>query len=171
LAIAAAVLGAALIVQSARLARVQTSLARQQQQAAEATAKLSEEYRGLYQEHHHDMVKVDTTTHAKLAAARTDAQHARAAGERLQQQLAGYIADWRRAAAACAASGECAPSEHPADMLTDLQRRADGRAGELAEIADDARVRGQACEQQYDAAQLMMQRAASAARAAAGTSP
>jgi len=39
-----------------------------------------------------------------------------------------------------------------AGVLADVLRRADARAGELAGIADDRRVRGLACEASYDAA-------------------
>ena len=41
--------------------------------------------------------------------------------------------------------------DHTLDLLANLYRRADERAGELAQIADDARRRGSACEAIHDA--------------------
>ncbi|WP_442966277.1 DUF2514 family protein [Pseudomonas sp. URMO17WK12:I11] len=35
-------------------------------------------------------------------------------------------------------------------MLADVLKRADQRAGDLAEVADQARARGVTCEQAYD---------------------
>jgi hypothetical protein len=51
-----------------------------------------------------------------------------------------------------AAAGQCAPDTAALDLLAELQRRADERAGELARIADDARSRGEACERTHEAA-------------------
>lgn len=50
-------------------------------------------------------------------------------------------------AATAAAPGEAASS--PGDLLAELYRRADARAGELAAIADERGERGQACERTY----------------------
>ena len=41
-------------------------------------------------------------------------------------------------------------SYRTAGVLTDVLKRADERAGELAEVADQARARGVTCEQAYD---------------------
>jgi hypothetical protein len=67
----------------------------------------------------------------------------------------------RRAAAAAAASAQCADSP-AADLgaatgdaigvLADVLGRADARAGELADLADQRYFAGRACEREYDAA-------------------
>lgn len=71
---------------------------------------------------------------------------------RLRGQLDAFIAAVRRRAAedpALTGRGEAAG---PAlDLLAELFRRADARAGELARYADNARIAGLACERSYDA--------------------
>ncbi len=69
----------------------------------------------------------------------------------LRSDLAAYITQHRARAQAAAAAGQCPPDPSPLDLLADLQRRADERAGELAAVADDARARGAGCERSYDA--------------------
>jgi len=85
-----------------------------------------------------------------------DADAARAAAGRLRGDLAGYITAHRSAAQARAAAGQCAPDTSALDLLAELQRRADERAGELARIADDARARGLSCERAYESGREMM---------------
>ena len=63
------------------------------------------------------------------------------------------------AAVARAAAGQCTPDTGPLDLLADLQRRADDRAGELARIADDARTRGAECASRYDNARALIEAA------------
>jgi transposase InsO family protein len=58
-----------------------------------------------------------------------------------------------------AAAEQCAPDTGALNLLAELQRRADSRAGALARIADDARRRGSACERAYDSSQAMSQAA------------
>lgn len=164
-----AIFGALLIagVQTLRLSSARAELADQRRVAAEAVSVLSADYLDLQQENRHAMAQAETRAHDQLAAARTAAARAHAAGERVQHELSAYLASWRSAAAACAAAGDCAPDERPAELLADLQRRADARAGELAALADDSRTRGLACERHYSDAQVMIQKAAAAAKSAA----
>ena len=74
-------------------------------------------------------------------------------------QQDGSIVYWlsahRAAANARAAAGQCAPDTSALDLLADLQRRTDERAGELASIADEARYQGSACELLYEAGREM----------------
>jgi Protein of unknown function (DUF2514) len=56
-----------------------------------------------------------------------------------------------RKARAAAAPAECKADAQAAAVYSDLLRRADQRAGELAAIADDSRARGIGCERHYEA--------------------
>lgn len=86
---------------------------------------------------------------AAQAAAADAARARRAAGE-----LRDHVADLEHLAAGLAGAAtdvERAAAVAATRMLADLQRRADERAGILADYADRARLAGQLCEQQYDA--------------------
>jgi hypothetical protein len=156
--IAALALAAGLLVQTLRLAGAQRAAAQaasayhQGAAAAERQARQqSEAYRQLEERHHAQIAQIGAETSAALDAADADAGRARAAQQRLQHDLAAYIEQHRRAAQARAAAGQCPPEPAALDLLAQLQRRADARAGELAAIADTARTRGSACERAYDA--------------------
>ncbi len=132
-------------------AQARTDLATGRQAAATAALHASERYRqreGAYRERL-DFLARDSDL--ALARAAADADAARAAAGRLRGDLADYITAHRAAAQARAAAGQCAPDTGALDLLAELQRRADERAGALARIADDARHRGSACERAYDA--------------------
>ena len=94
-------------------------------------------------------------TEIALADARRERAAADAAGQRLRQQVATLVAAAKRGAGAPAgpaASGTPDPAGSAAlDLLADLHARTDAAAGELAAVADDARIRGIACERAYDA--------------------
>lgn len=156
-------LGFALLMQTIRLAdarletaHTETTLQTERTAAARAALTTSERYRQLEGTHRDEIAQSDTAAQAAIAAA--DAGRARAtdARNRLQRDLADYLTQHRAAAQARAAAGQCAPDTGPADLLADLQRRADDRAGELAHIADTARARGLACERDYDSARAMI---------------
>ena len=121
--------------------------------AAERKAReQSETYRAKEQELRNAHDKIERETQATLAAATAGADRAVAAGQRLRRELADYITAHRERATAAAAANQCAPDGPALDLLADLFRRADQRAGELAAIADTARARGAACERAHDAA-------------------
>ncbi|MCM1513266.1 MAG: DUF2514 domain-containing protein [Oxalobacter formigenes] len=75
-----------------------------------------------------------------------DARAANDIAVRLRQRIEALA---RSACPAAAGSGQTTRSA--GILLAELFRRADERAGELAEYADRARIAGQACEQAYDA--------------------
>lgn len=159
-------LGFGLLMQTLRLAEAeletahtQTTLQTERTAAALSALKTSERYRKLGDKHRDEIAQNDTAAQAALAVA--DAGRARAvdARNRLQHDLADYLTQHRAAAQARAAAGQCAPDTGPAELLADLQRRADDRAGELAHVADTARARGHACERAYDSARAMMEAA------------
>lgn len=158
----AVALAALLLVQSLRLENADKATAQavatlnSEREAHERQARtLSERYRTLEGNHREEIDRIETAARDALEAAASDAGRARAAAAGLQRDIADYITAHRRAAQSRAAAGQCAPSGAAIDMLADLQRRADARAGELAAIADDARARGAACERAYDAARAM----------------
>ena len=159
-------LGFALAMQSIRLAeaRLETAHAERTLHAERATAAraaltTSERYRKLGDTHRDEVAQIHEDAQAALAAAGAGSARADLARNRLQRELADYVTQHRAAAQARAAAGQCTPDTGPADLLAELQRRADDRAGELAHIADTARARGQACERAYDSARAMIEAA------------
>ena len=134
------------------------------ERAATARAALttSERYRKLGDTHRDEVAQIHEDAQAALVVADAGRVRAVDARNRLQRDLADYLTQHRAAAIARAAAGQCAPDPGPLDLLADLQRRADDRAGELAHIADDARVRGLACERAYDSARTMIEAAGNA---------
>lgn len=160
-------LGFALVMQTLRLAESQletahteNTLQTERTTAARAALKASERYRKLEGTHRDELAQIDADAQTAVGAADAGRLRAVAAGNRLQRDLADYLTRHRAAAQARAAAGQCAPDTGPAELLADLQRRADDRSGELAHVADTARARGHACERAYDSARAMMEAAA-----------
>ena len=92
---------------------------------------------------------------ADLADARRAGAAADAVGKRLRQQVAQLAATAKRQSGA-ATSTDSGSQTDPAgstalDLLANLHSRTDEAAGAIAAVADDARIRGLACERQYDA--------------------
>jgi len=129
--------------------------------AAAAAAETSERYRKLERTYRENLDSITLEAHQAQTRDAADAAAARAAVGRLRGDLADYITAHRAAANARAAAGQCAPDTGALDLLAELQRRADERAGELARIADEARGRGGACERAYYAGRAMMSSAQS----------
>lgn len=160
-------LGFALLMQTLRLAEAQletahtqTTLQTERTAAALSALKASERYRKLEGNHRDELAQIDANAQAAVGVADAGRLRAVDARNRLQHDLADYLTQHRAAAQARTAAGQCAPDTGPAELLADLQRRADDRAGELAHVADTARARGHACERAYDSARAMMEAAA-----------
>ncbi|WFF83418.1 DUF2514 family protein [Delftia tsuruhatensis] len=135
--------------------KARADLSSERAAAAAAAAETSERYRkleGTYRENLDTIARESGQAQARVVA---DADAARAAAGRLRGDLADYITAHRAAADARAPAGQCAPDSSALDLLAELQRRADDRAGELARVADDARGRGSACEKAYAAGREM----------------
>ena len=132
-------------------AQARAELADDREASATAALQASERYRKLEDKHRDDIRTIDTQARQELARSAADADAARAAAGRLRGDLATFITAHRAAAQARAAAGQCAPDAGAFDLLAELQRRADERAGALARIADVARAQGGACERAYDA--------------------
>ena len=157
-------LGFALLMQTIRLAdakleaaHAETTMQTERAATAQAALKNSERYRKLEGTHRAEVSKTDTDAQAAIATADAGRLRAIDARNRMQRELADYLAQHRAAAQARAAAGQCAPDTSAADLLAELQRRADDRAGELAHIADTARARGLACERAYNSASAMIE--------------
>lgn len=87
---------------------------------------------------------IDQAT-ADAATARASADGLRGAADNLAARLATSEASGNSCTAAASKAAARA-----AAVLADVLKRADQRAGELAEVADQARARGVTCEQAYD---------------------
>ena len=142
-------------LQAAQLANVEAQAQHAQERADQErlARELSETNRKQEQKYRERLTEVETQAQADLALARSAVQRARDAGERLQHELAAYVERQRGAASDSTAVGNSSAKLGNADLLAELFRRADQRAGELAEVADEARIRGLACEAAYDAVQ------------------
>jgi len=139
--------------------KARADLATERAAAAAAAAETSERYRKLEGTYRENLDSITRDAHQAQERDAADAAAARAAAGRLRGDLADYITAHRAAANARAAAGQCSPDTAALDLLAELQRRADERAGELARVADDARSRGGACERAYDAGAAMIQAA------------
>lgn len=166
LLIAIAAVGAVATVQTVRLSHAQAqhaqavaALATERANAAAQALRTTQTYRQLEGDHRAQLDQINTQASQRLTAAVADAGRARAARDGLQRDLADYLTQHRAAAQARAAAGNRTPDTTAADLLADLQRRADDRAGDLAQIADQARSRGTACEAAYDSARTMTEAA------------
>ena len=164
--IAALCLAALLVAQTVRLANAQRAHAQAVAVFNEAAAnaerglrELTDRYRTLEGNYHHDLLTIADNYASETRRFMADADRATASRDSMRRDLAAYIESHRAAALARSAAGQCAPDSGPLDLLADLQRRADDRAGELALIADDARTRGAECAARYDRARTLIEEA------------
>ena len=132
------------------VAEVRTQQARQQAENERLARVASETNRQLERQYRDQVSEIETRAQADLAQSSLAVDRARDAGQRLQRELAVYVERQRASASTAAAAGQCQADAAPAvDLLAELFRRADQRAGELAAVADEARIRGLACEATY----------------------
>lgn len=142
----------------ARIATIQGDRQAELQAASDAAYQASEAYRLAEQAWAQKLNEViaDAQTQrqaAALAAARAAAADATAG--RLRGQLDAFTAAVRRRATEDPGpAGGGTTTGTALDLLAELFRRADARAGELARYADDARIAGLACERSYDVLSL-----------------
>lgn len=83
--------------------------------------------------------------------ASSDAAVADTAGERVRSEAGNLAARSTCSAGDPGAAERGKTATRAAMVLSDLFKRADKRAGELARVYDAARIAGQACERSYDA--------------------
>ncbi|WP_455871853.1 DUF2514 family protein [Serratia proteamaculans] len=139
----------------ARQANTAWALKWKQRDAADATALAlrQAEARTEEQRRQGEIDAIEKRAEGQIAEAVADADRARAVADGLHGEaakLAARLATSERARRAATASGGAAGTTG-SELLAELFRRADKRAGELAAIADQARIRGVACEAAYDA--------------------
>ena len=87
---------------------------------------------------------------ATVQRLQTDVAAGRATSDRLRERVDTLVAAARQAPRDTAAAGGSPPADDAINLLAELQRRADARAGELALIADERGITGEACERAYD---------------------
>jgi hypothetical protein len=155
-------LAALLFMQTLRLtdaerdtAQAVATLATERANTERQARTLSENYRKLEGDHRADIDKIRAEASAALASADVGRDRAVLARNRLQRDLANYLTQHRTAAQARALATGGQADTAALDLLAELQRRADDRAGALAHIADTARARGLACERSHDAASTL----------------
>ena len=143
-------------------ATAKTTLSAERATAERLARQQSEAHRETERKLREDHERIEGEAKAAIAAVAADADRARTAGQQLRRELADYLTAHRARALAAAAAGQCPPDTRAVGVLAELFDRADHRAGELAAIADEARVRGLACESAHDSARTLMEAAAHA---------
>lgn len=136
--------------------RVQDALQRSQEDTARVRATLRQS-----EVHREEEARREAAKQKEVADARLETRRlalAAAAADRvavgLRDQLATFVADARSRADVPADSGAAqrgAAADSALDLLAELYRGADSRAGELAQALDVSRAAGLRCERLWDA--------------------
>ncbi|ASN68644.1 hypothetical protein 3S11_22 [uncultured Caudovirales phage] len=126
----------------------------EQSEAAEqqATLRAQEERaaREKEQRNQDDIEAVRAETEKIKAQQQADARSADATRKRLLEQTDRLAASLRSCSTNPGIANGSQTRANTADLLAELLRRADERAGELAQIADRSRIAGSACQSAYD---------------------
>lgn len=135
-----------------KLASLQAQHAIERAQAERQAKQAIDRARAVEQWRVAEVMEVSDAAHAQAAAARTDAERARAAAVELRRAyLAAAGALTRERPADPAAAGASAPAAGPGLVLTELFGRGDATLRECASALDQSRTAGRACERAYDA--------------------
>ena len=135
-----------------KLASLQLQYAVERAQAERQAKQAIDRARAVEQWRVAEVMEVSDAAHAQAAAARTDAERARAAAVELRRAyLAAAGALTRKRPADPAAAGASAPAAGPGLVLTELFGRGDATLRECASALDQSRTAGRACERAYDA--------------------
>lgn len=132
-------------------AEARTDLANFKAAAAETTAVALRAQLKRHEQITTDQRKALDAASTESLAAQADSAGARAAADGLRAQVARFAAAARAALQRADAAERGAAGADPIGVLADVLGRADARAGQLAEIADRARISGRLCERSYDA--------------------
>ena len=151
-------LAAAIGVQTVRLANAKSELAQAQAgyaaertTAAQALAAKEAEYRKREQAIVTDHQEREHAAQTQLASLALDVERGRAAAGSLRAARDAAVAAARAATACSPATQPSGPvAADPIGVLADVLGRADDRAGELAQIADRARIAHAACVGEYE---------------------
>lgn len=119
---------------------------RNSERAAQQKATLAAVQTARAEEQRRTAAQTEIATNAKKDAdqARADARAAADVSDRLRARIADLLAQHP------AAPTGGAPADTTDALLAELFRRADERAGSLAQDLDASRIAGQACERAYD---------------------
>lgn len=118
--------------------------------AAQATRAQEAKYRAEESRRADVQAKEIQNAQNQTALAHSDATAAAGAAGKLRQQVADLVASSRRATADTGSATGGAPTGDALGLLADLFGRADQRAGELAEIADQRGIAGATCQRLYE---------------------
>lgn len=130
--------------------RVRVDLANLKTEAAQAAQRAEKAARDEESRRNAEQEKIRHDAQTQVADAQRAARGAASDVDGLRKQLARYVAAGRAASSNPAVAVGSSPTSGPLDLLADLFGRSVGRAKELAEYADDARIAGQACQRAYD---------------------
>ena len=114
----------------------------------------SESRRAKETEHQREKERISQNAENLLNAANNSADDARAVSDRLYAKIRQLETRLRARTETDKLSGAVREQQTGADtgmVCSELFSRIDERAGKLAEYADRARIRGQSCQQQYNA--------------------
>lgn len=147
-----------LVVQQGRLQRAETAVqvekagrAADKEAAAVAAASAVMDARAKEQRRTAAIQEAADAAVDDAARSRADARASADAAERLRQRAASLAARCGGSAGDPTAATGGASAAGAGLVLSELFQRADDRAGELAQYADQARIAGAACERAYDA--------------------
>lgn len=133
-------------------ADTRTQYAEQVAQAEAATRAESEKNRRTEQELRDAQDQNEQQAQALLAALDGARTLAAVANQRLRDAAQDLASVARSRCAASTTPGYSTPGDDPIGVLADVLGRAEQRAGELAAVADERRIRGLTCEAEYDRA-------------------
>jgi chromosome segregation ATPase len=148
IALLIALLAGALVYQTLALASARTEHADYVAGVDKAAKEASDAARAEEQRRQREIDQVRNDAQHQIKAAADDAAVAASAADSLQQQVDKLLAS-RASCNTRVAQGSQAIDDLT-NVLADLRRRADERAGELARIADENRIAGLACEKAYE---------------------
>lgn len=123
--------------------------AEQAAEAAQATARYEKAVAAFNKDTANALAKQEEETHEKLQTLRRAADAERVGRLRADATLAARTRELQDLARRAATGAEREASADAIGMLADVLARADERAGILATVADESRIRGSACEQAF----------------------
>ena len=133
--------------------QAQAGQATAQRDSGDRLAEVIGERGARQQEHQRAQAQEEAraNAHDQRVVAAAGGASADAAGQRLRSDAAQFAAAVSCPGTDTAAFARGQNATRAAMVLSDLLRRADARAGELAKAYDQARIAGEQCQREYDA--------------------
>lgn len=132
------------------LADLRVAIAEEHDREARVAAAASEAAREVERLRQDRIEGIAHEAQSNARAARLDSSAARAAGDGLRLRAAAAAASGHPPACDPGAPPPGPPADDYAQLLADVLGRVGERAVELAAVADQSRIAGQACERAYD---------------------